>query len=152
MYHRNMVTPQHLENALKICVKAHDGQIDRDGFPHSFHCIRVAQAQKTPYRTLLGLLHDVLEDGGETWYITLVEEFGQEVVGKLLLLRHTPKFVVGKKTSYMNYIKKLCEDEDCMHVKMADIKDNMRPERRDKRTRKKAELYGEAFDYIRSQL
>lgn len=131
-----------IANALRILSEALEDQVHRDGMPAMLHSLRVAVTQKTPDRIIVGLLHDVIEDGGTEWEPRIKAEFGAEIAHKVSLLTRR------EGENYMEYIARVCNDVDCMFVKMADIEDNMHPSRSDEKARNKAVMYGQAHDMI----
>src|SRR4051812_16248858 len=98
--------------ALHICYEAHSSQLDRDGRPHLFHCIRVAEKQTTAQRVVIALLHDVLEDT-DTDPQTLLPLFGDAIMTSVQALSR------GKEETWSSYIDRVCQNTDAMWVKMA---------------------------------
>lgn len=158
-----------LQKALSTCVEAHHDQIDRDGLPHAFHCIRVGLKQDTERRMCIAFLHDVLEDCEGWTFHRLEDMFGHEIAMPVLLLTR------GEDQSWGNYIRQILgEDyesakpiwpgdrarwyaqrrayEDAMHVKMADIEDNVSPRRLDDKMRRQLEMYHEGYKKIARRL
>jgi (p)ppGpp synthase/HD superfamily hydrolase len=122
--------------AMQIALRAHHGQIDRDGLPHIFHCMRVAMKQKNPKAFIIAILHDVIEDGGVG---SMLSEEGLScgVYPALDLLTRQ------QGESYEDYIRRIIRsgDFDAMEVKRADIEDNTRVERMDMKAAAKFPLY-----------
>ena len=56
-----------VEEALRIALKAHEGQKDLDGNPVILHPMAVAVAGRNREEHVAGLLHDVVEDTGMTF-------------------------------------------------------------------------------------
>lgn len=111
--------------ALKHAVKAHAGQVDKCGQPYILHPIAVAEAvgrydtmNTTPY-VVAALLHDVWED---TDY-QLPFRVGDDAFSHLAALTRLPD------ASYADYIDRVCRYEVSCVVKLADLYDNLRPER-----------------------
>ena len=48
--------------AIKFCIKAHEGQLDKSGIPYMLHPIHVAEQMEDELTTCVALLHDVVED------------------------------------------------------------------------------------------
>lgn len=126
--------------AFVTLVCACNNRRDRDGKPSYFHPVRVALQQKTPQRMIVALLHDLVEDTD----ITLEEikrDFGAQIALSVYLLTRT------KDQPWRSYIRDMLEDEDAVHVKIADIKDNMR--RMDEKFRQKLPMYEWGLDRLR---
>ena len=51
-----------LEQAIKIAVEAHTGQVDKGGNPYILHPLRVMLSLDTEQERIVGVLHDVVED------------------------------------------------------------------------------------------
>lgn len=114
-----------LHKAVRIAFEAHEGQSDKQGEPYIFHVMRVALAVEGEGARALALLHDVVEDS--EWTLDDVHDAGirEEVVISLRYLTRT------KSETYAGYIEDLIEygDPDAIAVKLADLRDNLRPER-----------------------
>ena len=52
----------HLENAIRIAVAAHQGQLDRAGQPYILHPLRVMARCQSADEKIVAVLHDVVED------------------------------------------------------------------------------------------
>lgn len=110
-----------LETAIELACSAHFGQRDKTGQPYILHPLRVMMAQKDETARVVAVLHDVVEDsaygreelehhgfGGQIW--TAVDA---------LTRRH------GE--NYFDYVRRAKSDPIGRLVKIADIKDNLRP-------------------------
>ena len=149
-----------------MCVALHT-KLDRDGLPHSFHCIRVCMTQTEEPRMIAALLHDVLEDCGMHHRAEIEREFGHRIALTVDFLTR------AKEQTWSSYIKQVMEDEhpkgrwyvlsadhlvrrraheDAMHIKMADIEDNVSPRRLDEKMRKQLPMYHEAYMKIARRL
>ena len=56
-----------LEHAIAIATEAHRGQQDKAGAPYILHPLRVMLALDGTVDRIVGVLHDVVEDGGSDW-------------------------------------------------------------------------------------
>lgn len=110
-------TPKTIK-AMKLAYTAHHGQIDKAGVPYIFHPIHVAEQMDTEKRTILALLHDVVEDTDIT-LSQIEEKFGKDIADVLALLTHE------KNVPYLDYIKAVKTNEDAKAVKIADMTHNM---------------------------
>ncbi len=125
-----------LERAIAIAAEAHTGQVDKAGYPYVLHPLRVMQAMGSYPGQIVGLLHDVVEDspkGGEAAHQQLVDEgFGADVLNALGFLyrpKLDPKIKSGSR--YDAYIDRLAQLAPSLAVaaKIADLEDNLRPDR-----------------------
>lgn len=104
--------------ALKVCIKAHEGQFRRDGItPYHSHPIAVASTMSDPIRYITALLHDVVEDT----YMTLNDI--ERTFGKLIA-KYVGTLSKEKGDIYAEYIKEISQCSVCTDVKIADIKHN----------------------------
>ena len=78
-----------VEDALRIALKAHEGQKDLDGNPVILHPMAVAVAGRNREEQVAGLLHDVVEDTGMTFDELLRVGVDETIVDALRLLTHT---------------------------------------------------------------
>lgn len=131
--------------AFHLCVEAHKDQLDRDGYPHVFHAVRVAEKQTTAERVVIGLLHDVVEDT-DVPLSRIESEFGQSIADVVWCLTR------GKEESWSEYIKRVLLSEDAMWVKKADLEDNTRVERVDLRAAERMPMYKDAHQKIVAKL
>lgn len=154
---------QRLMDALNLCHRLHDGQIDKCGQPYWIHPFTVAMRSFSGYGNvksisyaIVGLLHDIPEDTGMAvealaTLITLTEE----EIAALKLLTHS------NDMSYDEYIDSIIESENdiAMIVKLDDLLHNMNLNRfteanlviRDK-DEKRREKYRKAFDKLYAKI
>jgi len=107
-----------LGKAIKIATIAHDGQVDKAGFPYILHPLRVMMGVKTLRRKILGVLHDVIEDTYVTEEMLLAEGFPQGIVEDVALLSRP------EGMPYEDYLLQVKQREDVRIVKLGDMKDN----------------------------
>lgn len=156
-----------VQKALAVCVEAHMNQIDRDGLPHSFHCIRVALHQDSDNRMCIALLHDVLEDCPDWTMQRLEQEFGFQIAFTVGLLSRPegqswsqylaqimgPAHIMwNQHTDKARAFALKRAHEDAMHVKLSDIEDNVSPRRLDDKMRRQLEMYHEGYKMIAKRL
>lgn len=107
-----------LEQAIEIAVKAHKGQVDKNGEPYILHPLRVMLKLNTETAQIVGVLHDVVEDTEVTLDDLRREGFSEQVITSLFILTHT------KDKTYESYIKDIAKDHIATQVKLADLQDN----------------------------
>ena len=57
-----MIYTEKTKRALKLCYKAHQGQLDKNGLPYVHHPFHLAEQMDDEDSTIVALLHDVVED------------------------------------------------------------------------------------------
>lgn len=108
-----------LEEAIRICVEAHRGQVDRAGAPYSLHPLRMMFRVQTESEKIVALLHDVVED--TDWTLDALREAGfpAEVVDAVDALTRR------EEESYEEFVRRASADPLARRVKVADLEDNM---------------------------
>ena len=142
-----MIYTDKTKKALKLCFEAHKEQRDKSGLPYVFHPFHLAEQMQTEETTVVALLHDVIEDSDITADDLVKEGFEYAIVNRVV--RMTRK----EGESYMDYIKRIGEDNICRIVKMCDLKDNMDITRLEKVTDKdfdRLKKYHKAYKYLKS--
>lgn len=136
-----------LEKAIEFAKKVHEGQIDKAGKPYIYHCLRVMEMGQNEEEKILGVLHDVIEDGGHEVEREIYEIFG----GKIL---ENVKFLTRRKCEpYFDYIARFRKNEIVRQVKLNDLKDNLDVTRFDKLTEKHLSLlnrYIKAYNILKN--
>ncbi|SCW95376.1 HD domain-containing protein [Ancylobacter rudongensis] len=120
--------PGTLERAIVIATEAHAGQTDKAGQPYILHPLRVMTSLGVnagqPLR-IVAVLHDVLEDC-EAWTPNLLRAEGfdpriVEAVEAITKRKHVE--------TYGEYIQRVRANPLARLVKIADIEDNLHPDR-----------------------
>ena len=111
-----------VEDALRIALKAHEGQKDLDGNPVILHPMAVAVAGRNHEEQVAGLLHDVVEDTGTTFDDLLRLGVDETIVDALRLLTHTDDM------TYEEYVNRIATsgNDIAMHVKYNDLQHNLK--------------------------
>jgi hypothetical protein len=114
-----------LARAWRIATEVHAFQLDKNGQSYLFHVARVAMAGETVLEQVCGLLHDILEDSpnASQWVQVFDVEFPPEVLDCLVALWHK------EDEPYMDYIRRVSESPLATKIKLADLHDNLNPER-----------------------
>jgi (p)ppGpp synthase/HD superfamily hydrolase len=115
-----------LEDAIIIATNAHFKQVDKSSEPYILHvlrCLLNLGRRATETERIVAVLHDVVED--TDWTLKHLEEarFSQEVLAAVETLTHLPN------EPYTSYIDRIALNPLAIKVKLADLKDNMDPER-----------------------
>lgn len=110
-----------LERAIQVAVDAHFGQVDKTGQPYILHPLRVMLSQGDDVSRIVGVLHDVVEDSTTVGHGDILALFGESIHAAVIALtRHDGE-------SYEDFILRAKANPTARRVKIADIKDNMRP-------------------------
>lgn len=116
-----MVKNKHVQRAIEIAVKAHEGTARRDGDLYFSHVARVANNKKyirSHLTKAAAYLHDVVEDTDWTFEELREQGIPDDVINVLTYVTH------DKSTPYNDYIDNVCLNVDAMLVKLSDLEDN----------------------------
>lgn len=117
-----------LERAVALAMEAHAGQVDKRGRPYILHPLRV-MLELEPYGDVAmaaGVLHDAFEDTDLRPRGALAAGIPEEVVEAVLAVtRHA----FGRETHHQLVVR-AAEHPIGRLVKLADVRDNMAPDRR----------------------
>lgn len=121
----------HLEKAIELATKAHEGQKDKGGEPYILHPLRVMMEMDTDEERIVAVLHDALEDGSKAVRDYIRQNLRQELLVDLESLSRNSDYHPYSYT-YLDFIKKIAiyNYPIAKKVKIADIKDNLREDRR----------------------
>lgn len=115
-----------LERAIEIAVEAHKGQFDKAGAPYILHPLRVMQSLESESEKIVGILHDVVEDGpGWTFERLEQEGFSCEIIAALRLVTKTSEDHGDDDETYMQFVRRALNNPIARRVKAADIRDNL---------------------------
>lgn len=109
-----------LRDAITLAALAHDGQTDKTGAPYIFHPSRVASTFSDEVLQVIAVLHDLVEDT-DTTLSDLDARFPQAVVNAVEALTRR------SEESYKEFIDRVARNPNARLVKIADIRDNLRP-------------------------
>lgn len=112
-----------LDKAILIAVQAHQGQKDRYGANYILHPLRVMFKVDSEEEKIIAILHDVIEKTDWTLNKLYEQGFSDKIVEAVNLLTRR------ENQDYMDYIEKLKGNQITRKVKLADIEDNMNPQR-----------------------
>ena len=107
------------DHALRIAIKAHEGQKDKSGREYVMHPIRVAERCKDPRAKIVALLHDTIEDTDVTVEYLRNEGFPEEIISAVLSVTKQ------KGENYEDFVRRAAENPLGREVKIADLEDNM---------------------------
>ncbi|MGH7667479.1 MAG: GTP pyrophosphokinase [Candidatus Dormibacteria bacterium] len=119
-----------LERAIRIALAAHGGQTYPSPKPEPYilHPLRVMCSLDTEWEQIAAVLHDVVEDSAVTLLQLGREGFPLHLLGTLDCLTHR------QGEAYSAYIERVATDVTAARVKIADLEDNLRNNRRLDRT------------------
>lgn len=141
-----MIYTKKTKKAIKLMFELHKNQFDKGEIPYIFHPWHVAESMLDEKRTIVALLHDVVEDKKITISELLKEGFDVEIVEAIDIL-------TNKEEDYFEYIKKVSTNEIARDVKIADLKHNMDLSRLSNVTEKdllRIEKYKKCLKYLES--
>ena len=121
-----------LERAIAIAAEAHADQKDRGGAPYILHPIRLMIQMDSEDAMITAVLHDVVEDSVWTLDDLRKEGFSNEVLNAVDSLTHRDK----EGEDYWDYIQRAKSDPIAIKVKLADLEDNLNPDRLNEVTEK----------------
>ena len=109
-----------LERAVQIATEAHKGQLDKAGKDYIGHPLRVMEMGRTEEEKIVGVLHDVVEDGDWTFEALEAEGFSKEVIAALRCVTKT-----SENENYDEFIERVKKNPLAVAVKINDLTDNM---------------------------
>ncbi len=111
-----------LETAIKIAMKAHKNQTDRNGMPYILHPLRVMEMGKNLDQKIVGILHDVVEDCLDfPLAFFTVNEFPTHIVFAIDCLTKRD----NTDETYTEYLERVILSPLAIQVKLNDLTDNM---------------------------
>ena len=143
-----MIYTDKTKKAMKIMVRQHKNQLDKSGLPYILHPWLVAEWQNDEVKTIVALLHDVVEDTDMTFEDIKNEGFSDEVVEAIKLLTH------DNNVDYKEYLDAIADNPIAIDVKLADLKHNSTISRLDKVEQidiERAERYKKSIEYLNSK-
>ena len=111
------------EDAIVFAAERHRGQRDKAGEPYILHPLRVALRVRTDRERLAAVLHDVVEDTGVTLDELRERGLDESVVAAIETLTKRD----GE--DYRAFIERVAQNPIARAVKLADLADNLDPER-----------------------
>ena len=134
--------------ALKIAIKAHEGQKDKSGCEYIMHPIRVAERCKSAKAKIVALLHDTIEDTEVTPASLKEQGFPDEIIDGILSVTKQ------EGETYEEFVRRAAKNPLGKDVKQADLEDNMDIRRLKEISDEDAERlrkYLSAWQYLTSQ-
>ena len=134
--------------ALKIAIKAHEGQKDKSGREYIMHPIRVAERCKSLKAKIVALLHDTIEDTEVTPSSLKDQGFPDEIIDGILSVTKQ------EGETYEDFVRRAAKNPLGKEVKQADLEDNMDIRRLKEISDEDAERlrkYLSAWQYLTSQ-
>lgn len=107
------------DHALRIAIRAHEGQQDKSGREYVMHPIRVAERCKDTRAKIVALLHDTIEDTDVTIEYLRKEGFPEEIIDAVLSVTKQ------EGENYEDFVRRAAKNAIGKEVKIADLEDNM---------------------------
>jgi (p)ppGpp synthase/HD superfamily hydrolase len=126
------MTNNKLANAVKLALKAHEGQVDKSGNDYANHILNVMCGCNSESGRVVGVLHDVIEDTEYTLE-RLADELPELTIAELdaidLLTRYPED---GTHAEYVRSIREAVSLGGAIarEVKAADLHHNLSPDRK----------------------
>ncbi len=108
-----------IEDAIKLALEKHHGQVDKGGMPYIMHPLRVMCQLNGETEQIVGVLHDVVEDSDVTLDDLRHMGFSEEVIAAVGHLSRR------EDESYEQFIERIKPHPLAVRVKLADLRDNM---------------------------
>ena len=112
-----------LVRAIRIATAAHTGQFDKAGLPYITHPLRVMGAVDGDDCKIVAVLHDVVEDSDVTLDDLKADGFAEHIIEAV------DAITKGKGESLDESMARVVSVPLARTVKLADVADNMDPER-----------------------
>lgn len=108
-----------IEDAIRLALDKHHGQVDKGGAPYILHPLRIMCAMQTETEQIVAVLHDVVEDSDVTLGDLRRMGFSDEIVDAVDHLSRRD----GE--SYEAFIQRIKPHPLAVRVKLGDLRDNM---------------------------
>ena len=112
-----------LDDAIQVARRAHEGQLDKSGRPYLGHPLRVMGALRDEHERMAAVLHDVVEDTTVTLDDLTEAGCPPPVLAAIAAISKQP----GEDQE--SYLARVASNPIALAVKLADIEDNMSPDR-----------------------
>lgn len=135
-----------LESALRIAIKAHEGQTDKAGKAYILHPLRIASNCSTIETQIVALLHDVVEDSSITLEDLKTSGFPDIIIDAI------DSVTRRRNESYMDFVCRCSKNPIGKVVKLLDLDDNMNIKRLSEISEadvKRLNKYKIAYDYLK---
>ncbi|MBR3473702.1 MAG: bifunctional (p)ppGpp synthetase/guanosine-3',5'-bis(diphosphate) 3'-pyrophosphohydrolase [Oscillospiraceae bacterium] len=113
-----MIYTEQTKKALRLCFKAHEGQVDKSGIPYVYHPLHLAEQMSDEDSTVAALLHDVAEDTDYSLEDLRRMAFPPRALEAVALLTHDPA------EPYLDYVARMKQHPVAKAVKLADLRHN----------------------------
>lgn len=114
-----MIYTKQTKKAIRLMFDKQKNQVDKDGIPYVFHPWHVAESMNDEKRTIVALLHDIIEDTNVTVEDLQGLGFENDVIDAIVCMTHK------QDEDYFEYIKRIGTNEIAIDVKLKDLEHNM---------------------------
>lgn len=108
-----------LEDSIVVAAQAYRGETDKAGRPLILHALRVMFCLDSDLERIVGVLHDVIEDGGYSLDRLRAMGYSEEV------LRALDCLTKREGETYDQFVERIKTDPIARRVKIADLRDNL---------------------------
>ncbi|TDV38659.1 HD domain-containing protein [Actinophytocola oryzae] len=112
-----------LDEAIQVARRAHEGQLDKSGRPYISHPLRVMGSLRDEHERMAAVLHDVVEDTHVTLADLEAAGCPEVVLAAVAAISKQP----GEDQA--TYLARVAANPLARTVKLADIADNLSPDR-----------------------
>ena len=131
-----------LEKAIKIAVKAHSGQKEKNGDPGILHPLRVMNSVKSNEEKIVAILHDVIEDSNLTFKDLKKEGFSKKIINAIKSVSNI------NDENYFKFVKRASKNKIGRVVKIADTFDKLNIERINETSARNFTKYKKALEIL----
>ena len=134
-----------IEKAIKIAIKAHEGQKDKSGKAYILHPLRIMSSFKNENEQIIAILHDVIEDSDYTYDDLRNNGFSEDIINAI------DSVTKRENENYFDFINRSKKNNLGRKIKIADINDNLDLSRLDnpqKEDYERIEKYKRALDIL----
>lgn len=111
------------DEALNLVASNFRGVRDKSGAPYVLHCLRVMAGVDSMEAKIVAVMHDLVEDTPVTIDDLRQRGFAETVLKAVELVTH------HESDSYADYVVQIKANAIAREVKLADLRDNLNPER-----------------------
>lgn len=108
-----------IEDAIRLALDKHHGQMDKSGAPYILHPLRVMAGMQTETERIVAVLHDVVEDTDVTLDDLRRMGYSAEIVAAIDQLSRR------EDETYEEFIQRIKPHPLAVRVKLGDLLDNM---------------------------
>lgn len=137
-----------VEQAIRLALDAHHGQVDKNGAPYILHPLRLMSRFYDDPTRIVAVLHDVVEDSDYTLADLRFRGYSEDIVHAVDCLTKR------EDEDYMRHIQRTLANPLAVRVKIADLEDNMDirryPPNPTEKDLERLQRYRQAWEYLQT--